>query len=81
MRLIWDGRHVNQHLHYEPFCMDSLQREGRTLFEGAVCGGTADISSAYHHLPMHADSISFLGFEWEGQFYQFLVPIDRRQQP
>ena len=73
MRLIWDGRHVNRHLPYEPFRMDSLQREGRTLFEGAVCGGTADISSAYHHIPMHVDSISFLGFEWEGQFYQFLV--------
>ena len=72
-RLIWDGRHVNGHLPYEPFCMDSLQREGRSLFEAAAWGGTADISSAYHHIPMHKDSIHYLGFEWEGQFFQFMV--------
>ena len=32
-RLIWDGRHVNRHLPHEPFHMNSLQREGRALFE------------------------------------------------
>ena len=72
-RLIWDGRHVNRHLPKQPFCMDTLQREGRTLFEGAGWGGTADISSAYHHIPMHPDSTQFLGFEWEGRCYQFVV--------
>jgi hypothetical protein len=34
-RLIWDGRHVNKHLPKEPFRMNSLQREGRALFESA----------------------------------------------
>ena len=53
--------------------MDSLQREGRALFESARFGGTADISSAYRHIPMHPASTQYLGFEWEGQFYQFLV--------
>ena len=53
--------------------MNSLHREGRALFESARFGGTADISSAYHHIPMHSDSTRYLGFEWEGQFYQFLV--------
>jgi hypothetical protein len=72
-RLIWDGRHVNRHLPLQPFRMDSLQREGRLLFETAGYGGTADFSSAYHHVPMHPDSTAFLGFEWEGQCYQFLV--------
>ena len=37
-RLIWDGRHVNRHLPFEPFRMDSLQREGRSLFETAGYG-------------------------------------------
>jgi hypothetical protein len=72
-RLIWDGRHVNRHLPHEPFHMNSLQREGRALFESARFGGTADISSAYHHIPMHPNPTCYLGFEWEGQFYQFLV--------
>ncbi len=53
--------------------MNSLQREGRALIESARFGGTADISSAYHHIPMHPDSTCYLGFEWEGQFYQILV--------
>ena len=72
-RLIWDGRHVNRHLPTDKFRMNSLQREGRALFESARFGGTADISSAYHHIPMHPDSVRYLGFEWEGQCYQFLV--------
>jgi len=37
-RLIWDGRHVNRHLPHEPFHMNSLQREGRALFESARFG-------------------------------------------
>ncbi len=72
-RLIWDGQHVNRHLQRQPFCMETLKREGRTLFEGAGWGGTVNISSAYHHIPMHLDSTQFLGFEWEGQCYQFVV--------
>jgi hypothetical protein len=72
-RLIWDGRHVNAHLPKKRFRMDTLQREGRALFNGSGWGGTADISSAYHHIPMHEDSTQFLGFEWEGQHYFFAV--------
>lgn len=72
-RLIWDGRHVNEHLPKVPFRMETLQREGRVLFAGAGWGGTADISSAYHHIPMHKDSTRYLGFEWDGQFFFFAV--------
>ena len=73
LRLIWDGRHVNRYLPKRKFRMESLQREGRALFERSSWGGTADLSSAYHHVDMHADSTTFLGFEWEGEFYQFAV--------
>ena len=71
--LIWDGCHVNAHLHEEDFCMETLQREGRTLFGDARYGGTVDISAAYHHVHKRQDAIPYLGFEWEGQFYRFLV--------
>ena len=46
--------------------MESLQREGRTLFEDCSFGGTADLSSAYHHVDMHESAHTFLGFEWQG---------------
>ena len=56
-----------------PFRMETLQREGRALFERSAWGGTCDISSAYHHIPMHPDSTRYLGFEWEGRFFYFTV--------
>ena len=39
LRLIWDGRWVNRHLPKEKFRMETLQREGRTLFERSSWGG------------------------------------------
>jgi hypothetical protein len=72
-RLIWDGRHVNRHLRKHRFRMETLQREGRALFERSHFGGTVNISSAYHHLEMAPDATKFLGFEWMGTFYCFEV--------
>jgi len=71
--LIWDGRHVNQYLPKHAFRMETLQRERRALFERVRWGGTCDLSSAYHHVEMHPDSMPFLGFEWAGEFYRFSV--------
>jgi len=62
-RLIWDGRHVNRHLPRYKFRMETLQREGRALFERSMWGGTLDLSSTYHHIEIHPDSTPFLGFE------------------
>ena len=73
LRLIWDGRHVNKHLRKRPFRMETLQREGRALFERSRYGGTVDISSAYHHIDMAACATPYLGFEWEGTFHCFDV--------
>ena len=72
-RLIWDGRHVNANLRKRPFRMETLQREGRALFERSHYGGTVDVSSAYHHVDMAPESTPYLGFEWEGVFYCFDV--------
>jgi hypothetical protein len=72
-RLIWDGRHVNRHLRKRPFRMETLQSEGRALFERSAFGGTLDISSAYHHLDMAPEAFPYLGFEWDGSFYCFEV--------
>ena len=64
--LIWDGRHVNQHLRKRPFRMETLQREGRAPFKSSSFGGTLDVSSAYHHVDMAPDAFPYLGFEWDG---------------
>jgi hypothetical protein len=72
-RLIWDGRHVNKHLRKHRFRMETLQREGRSLFERSHYGGTLNISSAYHHVEMAPSATPFLGFEWMGTFYCFEV--------
>ena len=68
-RLIWNGRHVNRHMRKRPFRMETLQREGRALFERSSFGGTLNVSSAYHHVDMAPDAFPYLGFEWEGSFY------------
>ena len=73
LRLIWYGRHVNRHLPKRKFRMETLQREGRALFERSLWGGTVDLSSACHHVPMSADASAYLGFEWQGSFYKFEV--------
>ena len=72
-RLIWDGRHVNRHLPRYKFRMETLQREGRALFERSLWGGTLDLSSAYHHVEIHPESTTYLGFEWGGVFHRFVV--------
>ena len=73
LRLIWDGRHLNRHLPRYKFRMEPLQSEGRALFERSAWGGTADLSSAYHHIEIHGDSTGYLSFEWQGEFFYFAV--------
>jgi hypothetical protein len=53
--------------------METLQNEGRSLFAGCSYGGTFDVSQAFHHVDMDPSTFEFLGFEWEGQFYHFIV--------
>jgi hypothetical protein len=70
-RLIWDGRHVNKNMLKRKFKMETLQREGRSLFESSHYGCTANISSAYHHIEMAESAHPFL--EWQGVLYCFEV--------
>ena len=34
---------------------------------------TFDLISGYHHLDIHPEHQTYLGFQWEGQFYVFTV--------
>jgi len=72
-RLIYDARHVNEHLVKTKFKMESLHKEGRTLFRECDFGGTCDISQAYYHVDMHESAWPYLGFEWAGRFFCYKV--------
>ena len=51
-RLLWDGRHANRRLHSYKFCMETLQREARALFERSLLGCDA---GPIQRLPTHGD--------------------------
>ena len=53
--LIWNGGHVNFHPRKHKFWVETLQREGRALFERSAWGCTCDLSCAYHHVEMHPE--------------------------
>ena len=55
--------------------MEILKRKGRALFGDASYDGTVDVSAAYHHMHMRQDAISYLCFEWQGQFLFFVLPL------
>ena len=62
--------------------METLQREGRALFERSTHGGTLNISSAYHRFDMAENAVPYLGFEWEGVFYCFeVLPFGQSSAP
>lgn len=72
-RLIFDCRHLNQHLEATKFKMEGLHWEGRALFRKGWFGGTIDLTSAYYHVEMHPDAHPYLGFEWKGTYYYYTV--------
>lgn len=70
LRLIWDGRWVNHYLDTPSFKYETLDQLGQVVEPGDFIF-TCDLTAGYHHVDMHADSVQYMGFEWEGQFYVF----------
>ena len=70
LRLIWDGRYVNDYLvipelHYESLgYLKEILNDNDFMF-------TLNLKSGYHHLDIHEDFWQYLGFQWDGQFYVF----------
>jgi hypothetical protein len=80
-RLILDLRYVNRAIHdksdedavspykfkYESLHdLPTVAREQDLMF-------SIDLESAYHHVDIHRDSWTYLGFQWEGRYYEFCV--------
>jgi len=67
LRLIWDGRAVNKHLHVLEFCYKSLRQVPSWLKPDDYMF-TLDLKSGYHHMDIREADWKYLGFEWQGVF-------------
>lgn len=70
LRLILDARYLNDHLHIPAFKYETLSGLHAVLQPNDYMF-TVDLKSGYHHVDMHPDYQTYLGFWWEGQFYVF----------
>ena len=71
-RLVINLKYLNQFVQKEKFHYEDV----RTLLQVAKQGDwlvTFDLQSGYHHIDIHPDSQTFLGFCWEGKYFKFTV--------
>lgn len=80
-RLILDLRRLNTTVEVDKFHMDTLARL-RYLFRPGDWLFSADLQSGYYHLEIHPDHFTYLGFEFEGQYYVFTcLPFGLKSAP
>lgn len=70
LRLITDPLLTNLVLRYLPLRYEQLKDVSQYVQAGDW-GSTTDEKSGYHHLPLHPDMWSYVGFFWEGRYYVF----------
>ena len=71
-RLVINLRYLNQYLMQKKFKYEDI-KTALTLMERVSFLFTYDLKSGYHHIDIHVDSQTFLGFEWKGKYYVFTV--------
>ena len=71
LRLVINGRPVNEHEDTPTFKMETLHREGRDVLQGMKFGGCLDVASAFHNVLMHKSAYKYLCFKWKGIVYCF----------
>lgn len=72
LRLILDARWLNKRLLKITFRYEML-KDVPSIFAPGSFMCSLDISSAYHHVPLHPSAYTYVGFEWDGQYYVFLA--------
>ena len=63
-RLVIDLRYINQYLHLSKFKYEGLNLIP-SLFQAGYFVITFDLKSGYHHVDIHKDFQTYLGFFWE----------------
>ena len=80
-RMILNVKHLNTHVEYVHFKMDSLD-SCLNLMEDNCFMASIDLADAYHSIPMYTSHTKFLKFEVKGQLYKYLVlPQGYRDSP
>ena len=69
-RLILDARYLNEHVYCPKFRYESLDQLHEILLPGDFIS-TSDAKAGFHHITMHPDTWTYLGFAWRGQCYHF----------
>ena len=76
LRLVLNLRYLNQYLHLLPFKYEDL-RVAALLFDVDEYLFKFDLKSGYHHVDIHPDYHTYLGFQWETKgvacYYVFTV--------
>lgn len=67
IRLVYDARELNKLLSPPPFNLPTIPSSLKTCPKGY--GFVCDISSGYHHVPLHPSAKPFLCFQWRGTFF------------
>ena len=71
-RLVLNLRHVNQFVWKQKFKYEDL-RIAMMLFRPGEYMFTFDLKSGYHHVEVTQAHRKYLGFEWNGRYFQFSV--------
>lgn len=71
IRLVYDARYTNKFLKPPPFNLPTIPKSLKTCPKGY--GFVSDISSGYHHIPLHPSAKPFLCFRWRGAYFQWEV--------
>lgn len=70
LRLIWDGRYVNDHIVIPSFKYEDLSTIHQTIRPNDFLIVT-DFSRGYHHIDLNPEFYTFFGFQWKDTFYVF----------
>jgi hypothetical protein len=70
LREILHGGYVSLWLHSPPFKYETIKDPMRYIRAGDLLF-TVDAKSGYYHIPVHANSQTYLGFQWGGQYYVY----------
>jgi len=70
LRLIFDGQYLNSYLIIPSFKYEDLSFCSQYLKPNDYII-TSDLSSGFHHLDIDPDFWTYLGFEWQGQYYVY----------
>ena len=71
-RVIINISQLNRHLVYRKFKMETMATVRQGLRKGCYAF-SLDLSSAYHHVPIHPASRKYLRFFWRNRCFQFRV--------